>query len=60
VVGIIEGQSVPDVFIPKLVELYRQGRLPLEKLITFYTLDEIDQAVRDSESGKVIKAVLRP
>jgi aryl-alcohol dehydrogenase len=60
VLGIIEGQSVPDVFIPKLVELHRQGRLPLEKLVTFYTLDEIDQAVRDSESGKVIKAVLRP
>jgi aryl-alcohol dehydrogenase len=60
VVGIIEGQSVPDVFIPKLVELYCQGRLPIEKLVTFYKLDEIDQAVRDSESGKVIKAVLRP
>lgn len=60
VLGIIEGQSVPDVFIPKLVELYCQGRLPLERLVTFYRLDEIDQAVRDSESGKVVKAVLRP
>lgn len=60
VIGIIEGQSVPDVFIPKLVELYRQGRFPLERLTTFYSLDEIDQAVRDSESGKVVKAILRP
>ncbi len=60
VVGIIEGQSVPDVFIPKLVELFRQGRLPLDKIITFYPLEDIGQAVRDSESGKVVKAVLRP
>lgn len=60
VVGIIEGQSVPDVFIPTLVELHAQGRLPLEKIVAFYTLDEIDQAVRDSESGKVVKAILRP
>ncbi|MDR2187780.1 MAG: NAD(P)-dependent alcohol dehydrogenase [Azonexus sp.] len=60
VIGIIEGQSVPDVFIPKLVELYRQGRLPLEKLVTFYRLDEIDQAARDSADGKVVKAILRP
>lgn len=60
VVGIIEGQSVPDEFIPKLVALYRQGRLPLEKLVTFYALDEIEQAVRDAESGKVVKAILRP
>lgn len=60
VLGIIEGQSVPDVFIPRLVELHRQGRLPLEKIVTFYSLDEIDRAVRDSESGKVVKAILRP
>ncbi|TXG79978.1 MAG: NAD(P)-dependent alcohol dehydrogenase [Rhodocyclaceae bacterium] len=60
IVGIIEGQSVPDHFIPKLVKLYQQGRLPLEKIVRFYTLDEIDQAVRDSESGKVVKAILRP
>lgn len=60
VIGIIEGQSVPDVFIPKLVELHAHGRLPLEKIVTFYALDEIDQAVRDSESGKVVKAILRP
>ena len=60
VLGIIEGQSVPDVFIPKLVDLYGQGRLPLEKIVRFYPLDEIDEAVRDAESGRVVKAILRP
>lgn len=60
VVGIIEGQSVPDEFIPRLVALFRQGRLPLEKLVRFYALDEIGQAVRDAESGQVVKAILRP
>lgn len=60
VVGIIEGQSVPDEFIPRLVELHRQGHLPLEKIVAFYPFDEIQQAVKDSESGKVVKAILRP
>lgn len=60
VMGIIEGQSVPDEFIPRLVALFRDGRLPLEKLTRFYALDEIDQAVRDAESGHVVKAILRP
>ncbi len=60
VVGIIEGQSVPDEFIPKLVELHRQGSLPLEKIVRFYAFDDIEQAVKDSESGKVVKAILRP
>jgi aryl-alcohol dehydrogenase len=51
---------VPDDFIPRLVELHRQGRLPLEKLTRYYALDDIKQAVQDCESGRVIKAVLRP
>lgn len=60
VMGIVEGQSVPDEFIPSLVRLHAEGRLPLEKIVTFYPFDEIQRAVEDSESGKVIKAVLRP
>ena len=58
--GIIEGDSVPDVFIPRLIELYKQGRFPFDKLVTFYKLDDINKAVEDTEQGKVIKAVLRP
>jgi len=56
--GIIEGDSVPDVFIPKLLELYMQGRFPFDKLIRFYDLKDINQAAQDSESGVVIKPVL--
>ena len=58
--GIIEGDSVPDVFIPRLIEFYKQGRFPFDRLVTFYKLDEINTAVEDTEQGKVIKAVLRP
>ncbi len=60
VFGIIEGDAIPDIFIPQMIELYRQGRFPFDKMITFYRLDEINEAVRDSMSGKTIKAVLRP
>lgn len=59
VMGIIEGQGVPRIFIPRLVDLYRRGRLPLEKIVRFYAFDEINQAVSDSEAGRVVKAVLR-
>jgi aryl-alcohol dehydrogenase len=58
--GIIAGDSVADVFIPTLIELYRQGRFPFDRLITFYPFDEIGKAVGDMEKGKVIKPVLRP
>jgi aryl-alcohol dehydrogenase len=58
--GIIEGDSIPDLFIPKLIELYSRGRFPFDRLITFYPFDEINQAVEDMEKGRVIKPVLRP
>ena len=58
--GIIEGDSVPDVFIPQLIELWRQGRFPFDRLIDFYPLSEIDAAAHASEKGEVLKAVLRP
>jgi len=58
--GIVEGDAIPDLFIPKLIELHSQGRLPFDRLIRFYPLDEINQAVSDMEKGRVIKPVLRP
>ncbi|UVC12291.1 NAD(P)-dependent alcohol dehydrogenase (plasmid) [Rhizobium sp. TH2] len=57
--GIVEGESNPDTFIPMLVELYAQGRFPLDKLVKFYDFDEINQAIHDSESGKTIKPIVR-
>jgi aryl-alcohol dehydrogenase len=58
--GIIEGDSIPDLFIPRLIELFSQGRFPFDRLITFYPFDEINNAVEDMEKGRVIKPVLKP
>ncbi|WP_327196962.1 NAD(P)-dependent alcohol dehydrogenase [Sphingomonas sp. Root720] len=58
--GIIEGDSVADIFIPQLIELWRQGRFPFDRLIRFYPLAEIEEAARASAHGEVLKAVLRP
>lgn len=57
--GIVEGDSVPEVFIPALVELYRQGRFPLDRLVKFYPFDRINEAIHDSETGATIKPILR-
>ncbi len=58
--GILGGDAIPDLFIPRLIELYSQGRLPFDRMITFYPFNEISQAVEDMEKGRVIKPVLRP
>ena len=57
--GIIEGDANPDVFLPKLIELNRLGRFPIDKLVTFYPFNEINRAIDDSLTGKVVKPVLR-
>jgi aryl-alcohol dehydrogenase len=58
--GIPQGESVPHVFIPALVELHARGRFPLERLVNFYPLHEINRAAAESEAGVVVKPVLRP
>lgn len=58
-IGIVEGESNPDVFIPQLVELHRQGRFPFDRLVRFYPFEQINDAIRDSETGVTIKPILR-
>lgn len=39
IIGIIEGDNKPNLFILALVTLYTQGRFPFDKLVKFYTLE---------------------
>ncbi len=57
--GVVEGDSVPDVFIPALIELYRAGRFPFDRLVALYDLADVNRAAEDSESGRVVKPILR-
>lgn len=57
--GLIEGESQSEAFIPHLLELFLDGLLPFDRLVTFYELDQIDTAIRDSLEGRTIKPILR-
>jgi aryl-alcohol dehydrogenase len=57
--GVIQGESHPQTFIPQLVDHLVAGRMPVERMITFYPLAEINRAAQDSNSGATIKPVLR-
>jgi aryl-alcohol dehydrogenase len=58
--GVIEGDCNPDLFIPQLIDLYKQGKFPFDRLIKFYSLEQINEAADDSEKGKTLKPVLKP
>ena len=57
--GCIQGDAPGDAFIPALFDHWRAGRMPVERLITYYPLAEVNRAIADSLSGKTIKPVLR-
>ncbi|MGW3098350.1 NAD(P)-dependent alcohol dehydrogenase [Streptomyces sp. NPDC001102] len=58
VVGLTLGDAETRSFIPSLVRLVKDGRLPLHRLISTYPFADIDRAVRDMSAGKAIKPVL--
>ena len=56
--AVIEGDSLPEEFIPELLALHQRGQLPLEKIVRTYPFSKINQAVEDQLTGATIKAVL--
>ncbi|WP_284141704.1 MULTISPECIES: NAD(P)-dependent alcohol dehydrogenase [unclassified Virgibacillus] len=58
-VGVIEGDAVPNVFIPLLIDYYKVGQFPFDKLVKFYDFDQINEAFEASKSGEAIKPILR-
>lgn len=58
IVGVTEGDSEPQRFIPTLVQLYEQGRLPIDRLIKHYPFEDIERAAAEAHAGATIKPVL--
>lgn len=56
--GIIEGDAVPDEFIPRLARLYAEGRFPFDKMITKYPFSQINEAIEAQHKGDIVKVVL--
>jgi aryl-alcohol dehydrogenase len=57
--GVVQGDSMPGEFIPRLVDYIMDGKFPIEKMITFYDLADINLAAEESSTGLTIKPVLR-
>ncbi|MEU9170692.1 Zn-dependent alcohol dehydrogenase [Streptomyces sp. NPDC048420] len=59
ILGCRYGSSRPQRDIPLYAELYRQGRLFLDELVTAtYPIEDFEKAVGDAEAGRVARGVL--
>ncbi len=59
VMGSLMGSTRLSVDVPRLVELYQQGRLKLDELITDrYPLEKINEAIGSMERGEALRNVI--
>lgn len=58
ILGIVEGDSQPENFISHLIQLYLEGRLPIDRLIKTYPFRDINRAIEDQHAGRCVKPVL--
>ena len=59
IVGIHGGEGRSPELIRALLDLWRQGRFPFDRLVESFPLEAINDAVTAAEGGEVVKAVLQ-
>jgi aryl-alcohol dehydrogenase len=59
VMGTVQGDSVPQLHIPKLIQCYKEGKSPFDKLVKFYDFEDINKAFKESKTGVTLKPIVR-
>jgi aryl-alcohol dehydrogenase len=57
-IGTNQGDSHPQDYLPRLLDLHRAGRLPFDKLIHRFAFEDINKAADAARDGTVVKPVL--
>lgn len=55
---ILAGSSTPRLFIPQMLEWYKIGRFPVDRLVKTFAFEAINEAWAESAAGKTVKPVL--
>ena len=59
IIGVLGGSGRSAELIGGLIDLYALGRFPIDRLVSYFNLDEVETALARSYDGSVIKPVLR-
>jgi len=57
-IGAIEGGSHPPDYVPKMIQWYREGKFPIDKLMKLMPVGQFEQALHEMHSGETIKPIL--
>lgn len=55
---IMAGSAIPRVFLPKMIEWWKQGRFPVDRLVKTFAFEDINEAVKATHEGTAIKPVV--
>lgn len=58
--GVTEGDSVAHRFIPQLIDWWRDGQFPFDRLVSYFSLAQLNEAAAACASGLAIKAIVQP
>ncbi|KAK4546329.1 hypothetical protein LTR36_002006 [Oleoguttula mirabilis] len=58
IIAAVEGQAYPPEFVPKMVQWYREGKFPIDKLTKFMPADDFEQALKEMHDGTTVKPIL--
>jgi S-(hydroxymethyl)glutathione dehydrogenase/alcohol dehydrogenase len=58
--GTVQGEIIGSVDVPKYVDMYMAGKLPIDKLITrSFSLDQVNEAFEALENKQVLRSVIK-
>ena len=58
IIGCVQGNAIPQEYIPKMIEWFKAGDLPLQNLVTLYEVSKFEQAIEDMRKGNATKPIL--
>lgn len=50
-IGAVEGGAYPPKYVPQMIQWYREGKFPIDKLMKLMPADQFDQALHEMHSG---------
>ena len=58
VLGAVEGQAKPSEYVPQMIQWYRDGKFPIDKMMKTFPVDKYHEGIEEMHKGVTIKPVI--
>jgi Zn-dependent alcohol dehydrogenase len=57
-IGVAGGDTIPTQYVPRMIQWWKQGKFPLEKLVRYFKAESFQEVIESMISGETVKPVL--